>query len=121
MKDTQSKDFIKQQEFFKVNMAGCDMILGFLWLIVSKVYVAWETGEFYFFSDTPFALPVQEAPANRATKVDTLDLNTIRAVADQAPSDIALVNEVELYCICKGERVQAFLVEWRDLYNPKMD
>ena len=56
-------------------------------------------------------LLVQEAPANRATKVGTPILNTIGMVADQAFSDIALVSKVELYCICKRERVQAFLIE----------
>ena len=43
------------------------------------------------------------------------------AVADQAPSDIALVSKVKLYCICKGEGVQAFLMEWRDLHDPEID
>ena len=82
IRDTQSKILVKQQEFFGVNMASYDMILGLLWLIVSKAYVEWEIGEFYFFSDKPFALAVQEAPANRATKVDTPNLDTIRAVTD---------------------------------------
>ena len=82
IRDTQSKNLIKQYEFFGANMAGYDMILGLLWLIVLKAYVAWETGEFYFFSDTPFALSVQEVPANGATKVGISDSDTIGAVAD---------------------------------------
>ena len=28
---------------------------------------------------------------------------------------------MELYCICKGKEVQAFLVEWQDLHDLKMD
>lgn len=63
-------------------MAGCDIILDLLWLIVSKTYVAWETEKFYFFSDTPFMLLMQEAPANGATKVDTPDPDAIGAVTD---------------------------------------
>ena len=82
MRNTQNKDFIKQQEFFGANMASCDMILGFPWLIVSKTYVEWETGEFYFFSDISFALLVRETPAKRATKVSTPDPDIIKVVAD---------------------------------------
>ena len=82
IRDIQGKELIRQQEFFGANMAGYDMILGLPWLYILKAYIAWEIGEFYFFSDTPFALPVWEAPANGVTKVSTLDLDTIRAVAD---------------------------------------
>lgn len=82
IRDMQGKELIRQQEFLGANMAGCDMILGLPWLYISKAYIACEIEEFYFFSDTPFALPVQEAPANGTTKVSTLDLDTIRAVAD---------------------------------------
>lgn len=48
-------------------------------------------------------------------------MDTIKIVADQASPDIALVSKVKLYCICKRERVQAFLVEWRNLQNLEMD
>ena len=37
--DTKGKDLIKEQKFFEVNMAGCDMILSLLWLYVLKTYV----------------------------------------------------------------------------------
>ena len=117
----QSKEIIQQQEFFGANIVGYDMILGLLWLIVSKAYVAWETEEFYFFSNTLFALSVREAPANRAIKVDTPNLDLISAITNQAPPDITLVSKVKLYCICKEKRVQAFLVEWRDLHDPEMN
>ena len=102
-------------------MVSYDMILDLLWLIISKAYVAWETREFYFFSNTLFALPVREAPANRTIKVNTSNSDLISAITNQASPDITLVSKVKLYCICKKKRVQAFLVEWRDLHDLEMD
>ena len=111
VRNTQGKKFIRQQKFLGANIVSCNMILGLPWLYVLKAYVTWEIGEFYFFSDTPFALPVREVLAYGATKIGIPDPNTIGAVADQALPDIVLVSKIELYCICKREGVQAFLVE----------
>lgn len=82
VRNTQGKKFIRQQKFLGANMVSCNIILGLPWLYVLKAYVTQKIGEFYFFSDTPFALPVQEVLAYGATKVGTLDPNTIGAVAD---------------------------------------